>query len=303
MESGRETTVLFATVVGAAQVLAKAGDKALRDAMERCRHRLGRAAASCGGRLASAKGDKAMVLVATPDMAADAACLMHQQMEKIPAVADIRLGAAIGFHFGPVIQKGGEVFGDTVQIAAGVCEHAGKGQIICTDGTARMLSPIYRAWIRHLATAPIKGRSDEVALCELVWQAEDPTVAPRFRREDTSLPAVLRLKYRGQRIELRRERELFTIGRDAGCGLVVNHDDASREHCTLERRRDKFVIADVSTNGTYVTIEGDKEMTLEREELTLRKRGWIAIGAPRESAKEVVEFFCGPAPVKPPPPE
>lgn len=302
MDSGRETTVLFATVVGAAQLLAKAGDQAAREAMERCQHRLGRAAASCGGRLASAKGDKVMVLVATPDMAADTASLMHQQMEKIPAVADIKLGAAIGFHHGPVIQKGGEVFGDTVLLAAGVCEHAGRGQIICTDGTAKMLSPLYRTWVRRLSTAAIKGRSGEVALCELVWQADDATV-PRFRPDDKSLPAVLRLKYRGQRVELRRERELFTIGRDKSCGLVINHDDASREHCTIERRRDKFVIVDVSTNGTYVTIEGDKEITLEREELTLLKRGWIAIGAPRETAKEVVEFFCGPAPAKPPPPE
>jgi len=67
----------------------------------------------------------------------------------------------------------------------------------------------------------------------------------------------------------------------------------------IERRKDKFVLIDVSTNGTYVTIDGEKEEVLERSELTLRKRGWITLGQPRVHAAEVVEFFCGPAPARP----
>ncbi|HEV3011514.1 MAG TPA: FHA domain-containing protein, partial [Burkholderiales bacterium] len=115
------------------------------------------------------------------------------------------------------------------------------------------------------------------------------------------LPTVLRLKYSGKRLELRREREILVIGRDGTCGLVVHDGEASRQHCTIERRKDKFVITDVSTNGTYVTIDGEKEIELDREELTLSKRGWITFGEPRANAKEVVEFFCGPAPARPPP--
>ena len=106
------------------------------------------------------------------------------------------------------------------------------------------------------------------------------------------------LKYRGKRIELRREKEIFSIGRDEGCNLVVHDEQASRQHCTIERRKDKFVLKDVSTNGTYVTIDGDKEMELDREELMLSRRGWITFGQPRVHATEVVEFFLGPAPAK-----
>jgi hypothetical protein len=46
----------------------------------------------------------------------------------------------------------------------------------------------------------------------------------------------------------------------------------------------------------------EEELRLEREELTLRKRGWITLGQPRAHSKEVVRFFCGPAPVRPEPP-
>ena len=303
MEQSRETTVLFAAVIGRDELYAMAGESAGYDAMEQCHFRLGRAAASCGARLAKGTAQKVMVLAANPDLAADAASAMHLAMEKMPKVAGVKLAIGIGFHYGPVIQKGDEVYGDPVNLAARLCEQAGPGQILLTDWTAKLLSPLYRAWLRTLDKARLKGRSGDLGLCELVWRADDNATAfARVRAEGKpALPTVLRLNYRGQRIELRREREIFTIGRDEGCQLVVKAANASRQHCTLERRKDKFVIADVSTNGTYVTIDGHREMALDREELILTRRGWIAFGEPRAAATEVVEFFCGPAPVRPKP--
>src|SRR5918996_808241 len=246
MEQSRETTVLFAALIGTQDLHAKAGTEKGHEAMERCHLRVGQAAASCGGRLALASGDKLMVLAATPDAAADAASAMHIAMEKLPKTANVKLRLGIGFHYGPVIQKGDEVFGDTVNLAARLCEHAGGGQILLTEWTAKLLSPLYRAWLRTLDKAHIKDRSDEVGLCEPVWRADDnATALARVRtvEEKPGLP-VLRLKYRALRIERRREKELLTIGRDESCGLVVRDEQASRQHCTIERRKDKFVIAD-----------------------------------------------------------
>jgi class 3 adenylate cyclase len=299
MEQSRETTVLFAAVIGREDLYAKAGDTAAYDLMEQCQFRLGRAAASCGARLAKGTEAKVMVLAANPDAAADAASTMHLAMEKVPKAAGVKLAIGIGFHFGPVVQEGEEVFGDTVNLASRLCEQAGGGQIILTEWTSRLLSPLYRGWLRKLESAHLKGRAEEVGICELVWRADDNATAfARARADKPALPAVLRLKYRGRRVERRREKEALTIGRDHGCGLVGQDEQASRHHCTIERRKDKFVIADISTNGTYVTIDGEKEELLERAELTLRKRGWISFGQPRVQATEVVEFFCGPAPVR-----
>jgi class 3 adenylate cyclase len=301
MEPSRETTVLFAAIMGKDELYAKAGDKAGHEALEHCQFRLGRAAASCGGRLAKATADKVMVLAATPDAAADAASAMHLAIEKLPKTAGVKLQVGIGLHFGPVIQKGDEVFGDTVNLAARLCEAAGSGQIILTQWTAKLLSPLYRAWMRNLDTATLKGRSEDVGLCELVWRADDNATAflrSRPEEQQAQGPVVIRLKYRGERMERRREKEVITIGRDPGCDLVVEDKEASRQHCIIERRKDKWILKDVSSNGTYVTIDGDKEELLQREELTLRKRGWITLGEPRVHATEVVEFFLGPAPAK-----
>jgi adenylate cyclase len=250
-------------------------------------------AGACGGRLAKATREKVMVLAATPDAAADAASTMHLAMDKMPKTAGIKLAIGIGLHYGPVIQKGDEVYGDPVNLAAKLCETAGGGQIILTEWTAKLLSPLYRAWLRNLDSAQIKGRSQEVGLCELVWRADDNATAfARMRPEDTVPPQalVLRLVHRGKTLERRREKDAITIGRGEDCGLVVNDNEASRHHCRIERRKDKFVLIDMSTNGTYVTIEGDREIELDREELVLTKKGWITLGQPRVHSSEAIEF-------------
>jgi adenylate cyclase len=293
MEQSRETTVLFAAIIGAGDMREKAGDKAAHEALERCQFRLGQAAASSGGRLMKSTADKVMVLAATPDAAADAASSMHLAMEKLPKTADVKLSVGIGFHFGPVVQKADEVFGDTVNLAARLCEHAGSGQIITTEWTAKLLSPLYRAWLRNLGKTQIKGRSDETALCELVWRADDNATAMVRSRPEDQRPApqvVLRLTYRGRTLERRREKEVVSIGRGEDCGVVVADENASRHHCTIERRKDKFVLIDLSTNGTYLTVEGEKEVLLQREEFVLRKRGSITLGTPLVAAADGVEF-------------
>jgi hypothetical protein len=64
-------------------------------------------------------------------------------------------------------------------------------------------------------------------------------------------------------------------------------------HARIERRRDKFVIVDQSSNGTYVTVAGEREILLRREELILRGKGHITFGhANPAGAGEVLRFQC-----------
>jgi len=292
METNRKTTVMFAGFIGLDNVIKAAGDSTAQEAVARCFERIGGAATSCGGRLAKTMRDKAMILVATPDAAADAAVAIHTAVGEFPAVAAIKLTLGIGFQYGPVIQKDTDVFGDTVNLAARLGEQAAQGQIITSQETADSLSPIYRPWLRKLGAVEVKGRSDQVEICELVWRADDSATLISKRKVSTEGVLKLKLKHRGVEVVRRREKDAVVIGRDPECGLVVDHDQVSRHHCTIERRGDKFVLSDTSSNGTYVTIQGEQEVLLTREELTLSKRGWIAFGQPKVAAKEAVEFIC-----------
>ena len=170
---------------------------------------------------------------------------------------------------------------------------AAKGQVITTRETGALFSPIYRPWMRNLGAVEIKGRTDQVEICELVWRADDSaTLVGQQRRAEHQGVLELKLKYRGSEVVRRREKDAVVIGREPDCGLVVDDDQVSRHHCTIERRGDKFVLSDTSSNGTYVTHPGRKEVLLQREELTLSKRGWIAFGQPARRGEEAVEFIC-----------
>src|SRR5262245_23123984 len=101
MSESRETTVLFANVIGAADLYTKAGDKPAHDAIAGCLAALAAAAEGAGARVAKTMREGLMVLAAQPDQAADAAAGMHASVEKMPALAQSGLALGTGFHFGP----------------------------------------------------------------------------------------------------------------------------------------------------------------------------------------------------------
>jgi adenylate cyclase len=238
-------------------------------------------------------GDEILAVFGSADAAAAAASEMQAQVNAMLPVADRKLGLRIGFHTGPVLQENDDVFGDTVNMAARLVAQATKGQIITSAETAALLGPVVRSSTRDLYAIEVKGKAEDVQLCELVWKRndEDTTVLAAGRPARRGPASAIRLKYRGQELVRRRDNDSVVLGRETDCGITISDHMASRHHCTIERRQDKWVLKDHSTNGTYVTLDDDTELVLQREKLTLRKHGFIAFGQPRANTEEVVEFF------------
>jgi adenylate cyclase len=290
--SDRLGTVLFADVSGSTRLYETAGDAAALEGISACLAAARRATEASGGRVVKTIGDEVMGIFPSPDAAANAAAEMQAKIDALPAVAGTKLGVRIGFHHGPVLQRDDDVFGDTVNLAARLVAQAKKGEIILSTATAEQLGPIYRVMVRELHAITVRGKAEEVGLAELVWKRDaDATVFAITRPRPRIAKGGLRLKYRGREVARRRDTDSITIGRDPANGLVVEDDQASRQHCTIERHQDRFVLRDHSTNGTFVTIVGDAEMAVRRTEVSLRKRGWISFGRPRGPDVEVVEFF------------
>lgn len=294
MDQARQVTVLFADVSGSTKLYESVGDKAAMEAIARCIHLLRQTVESSGGRVVKTIGDEIMAVFPTPDAAANAASNMQYAIDALPPVGATKLGIRIGFHSGPVIQNDNDLFGDTVNLASRLVEQAARNQIIMSRETSDSLGPIFRSFKRPLYAIHVKGKSDEVGLCELIWRfADDQTMSVDIRTSAKTEALVLRLKYRDLEIICRRNNDAITMGRDPDCNVVIANNMASRKHCSIERRQDKFVLADKSTNGTYVTAEGGSEILLQREETRLGKHGWISVGQPRAEAGDVVEYFCG----------
>ena len=75
-----------------------------------------------------------------------------------PIATHTAIQIRVGFHFGPAIMEGGDVFGDAVNVAARMAAQAKGGQIITTQSTLDLLSPARRAGSRFVDRAPLKGK-------------------------------------------------------------------------------------------------------------------------------------------------
>ena len=284
--------VLFADVSGSTRLYDTVGDTLAIAAVGACMEIFRSSTHATSGRVVKTIGDEVMSAFATADNAAEAALQIQQSVDALDPVSGSKLGVRIGFHYGPAVERGDDLFGDTVNLASRLAGVATRGQIILSLDTTRRLGEALRAACRPLYSIPLKGKSAEVPICELTWRESDDatTMMPALRASQER--TVLRLLYRNLEIVLDSARNSITLGRDQRSDLVVPERMASREHGHIEQRSGKFVLVDHSANGTYVTVRGDRELVLRREECVLQGRGVIALGQPRAKATELVEFVC-----------
>jgi adenylate cyclase len=283
MEAKTQTTVLFAEVSGGAEILEAAGKIAGTDAISDCIDRIRRAAESSGGKFVRVIGSEVMMLFETPDGAAGAATKLHATVNALPPVAGTKLSVQVGFHSGPVYQSGDDVLGDTVKLAAALVHQAQRGQTITSHQTAQLLGTSFRASPTQLVTVPLPQKAQE-ALADISAHSALRAYMPRAG-------AMLHLKYGGEVVICWRENEAVVIGRERGCGMVIQHGLASRRHCTIQLRPEGFTLRDHSSNGTYVTNEGCEEVLLRGDEAPLAAHGWVSFGNSRRLATVVLEFF------------
>ena len=292
-EQVSEVSVLFADVSGSTKLYETAGDAVAHAAIEKCVNIMRDKTLNAKGRVIKTIGDEVMSAFPTADQAADAAIEMQSAIAELPPLGNTQIGIRVGFNHGPVVERDGDVFGDAVNLAARLAGVATKGQIITARDTVMLMSPMLKAATRAITTIQVKGKAQEIQVYELIWQqSEDMTTLASQKSVYKPKNAKLRLAVQGGEVFLSAERPAVALGRDAAADLVIKDRMASRAHGKIERRLDKFILTDHSANGTFVTIEGDKEIVLRREEFTLRGHGWIAFGQSRATATDVIEFFC-----------
>jgi class 3 adenylate cyclase len=289
-----ELAVLFADVSGSTRLYETLGDERALAAVGRC---LGLAKSACdgyGGRVIKTIGDEVMVTFPGPDAAAQAAADLQARIAAEPAPGAQRLMMRIGFHFGPALAgTDGDVYGDSVNVAARLVGVAHGGQIITSAATAAALSPWLRSRTRELTALTLKGKQHDISVFEFVWEDSSDDLTTLSTRVHAAATR-LRVRHGDRELVLGEERGNVSLGRDAQNDVVIADRMASRMHARIERRRDRYVLVDHSSNGTFLSIAGEPEIPLRREEFMLRGHGHISFGhAYAKDPTETVEFFCG----------
>ena len=285
--------ILFADMVASTRLFDKFGNERAHAIVNECIAALKQITQNFRGRTVKTIGDQLMAVFADPDMAWFAASEMQWKVAELPSIEDTRVAIRIGFHYGEAMERSGDVFGDSVNVAARIAELAKGEQIITSAQTLSAISRELAAGARHLWPIQVKGRVEPVDLFEIMWDANnDATITMSAQFMPPKVPVRLRLLHCGREVCVGAERPVISIGRDVVNELVVDERKASRVHARVEWRRDKFVLTDVSTNGTYVIAENAEEACLRREEYILDGSGTISLGRSHHVApRNCVEFY------------
>jgi adenylate cyclase len=194
----------------------------------------------------------------------------------------------VGVNYGPVVEDDtGDLFGDTVNVAARLRSLASPGQIMTTLETLAAAPSLQSVETRSLGSHVLAGKNRPVEVIEVLWEPELGNLTVMAPEASRALDALgLRLSYDGRLKELSQSGgEEITLGRENDNSIVVPHDSVSRRHATLIVRNGKFYLKDHSANGTYVRSGDSAPIVARRESVPLQGRGDISLG---------VDFADGP---------
>ena len=296
MSNETEVAVLFADVVGSTRLYELLGDHQARDMILNCVGLMRDATERNRGTVIKTIGDEILAIFPTANDAVNAAGEMQQDIGAHPelSVQGQHVAIRIGCHYGPVVLENKDIFGSSVHTANRMTSQAKAGQIILTAGTVHRLSPEWRAVTRQIDVTAVRGRSEEIELFEVLWQQEDatsmlPSIAIDARTGHRA--KRVRVLHLGREFVLGDDRESLTMGRAEENDIVVKGNLISRLHARIELARNKFMLIDQSTNGTFVTSEEGKEAFVRRDSVALQGKGLIGLGRlPEAAALDAIRY-------------
>ncbi len=284
---------MFADISDSTSLYQKLGDLAARNIVNACLMLITDVIARYDGRVVKTIGDEVMCIFPGCDLAVLAASDMQAQVTATrPGNHPVCIH--IGLHYGPVLVEDGDVFGDTVNVAAYLRAAATAEQVLTTEAVERCLSVELKACVRPIFHAVLKGSVQESAVYQVLWRADKADLTDVNLHSAKVIPSdtgALLVMLDEERVRVDQWRPSIVVGRSKDCDLVVTDNFASRRHLSIKLVRTHFYLFDHSINGTFVSLESGEELHVLRRELHLDGSGKICIGRSRsEQPSGVITF-------------
>ena len=296
MAKDLEVAILFADVVGSTQLYEEYGDAKASETVALCLDVMKDATHQFNGTVIKTIGDEVMSTFPTVDDAVSAASQMQARIsDESSGEGRIPVSIRIGCHFGPVVQERNDIFGAAVHTANRMTSQAKARQIVISGPTVDHMGDEWRKQTRQIDVATVRGRIDEVALFEVMWQPDEATsMLPTIEWENRGRSASrLTLSFRDKTVVVNDQRKNINIGRADDNDLVVKGNLISRIHARVEKRRGKFLLVDQSTNGTFLQNARGEEIFVRRDSTELTGKGIIGLGRVAKSDTPLaIHFVC-----------
>jgi class 3 adenylate cyclase len=276
--------VLFADISGSTLLYAMRGDAEAFRLSSSCLSLVQEELEACGGRILKRLGDALLAVFASVDSAIQAAAGLQRRMDDAQCgLHDEGVHVRVGIAWGSAVFDDGDVYGDVVNVAARLVALAGADEILLSAAAHDSLPARIQGSARLIDRVAIRGRPERILIYEYVWAEEDLTASVLTRRTEPAW--TLEVRFADKQMLVGATRPRITIGRTAESDITIDLDVVSRWHAEIVMRGDKFVLADSSTNGTYVRVDNGPVLRICRDEITLAGSGAIMPG--REDAPPV----------------
>ena len=274
----QQLAVLFADVSGSTQLYANLGDGRARSIITHCIAAMKEATHRHGGTVVETIGDEVMSTFPDATAAAEAACDMQEGITGQMVVEGRPIAIRVGFQFGPTMREEAAIFGDTVNVGSRLANQAKPGQILTTAATMEKLREPGRKCCRLIDITQLRGKREQVAIYEVLWRTEGVTIMHAPWATQRQAAGIMAFTAGKTRLELGEGHPSLTIGRAEQNDLVVRQPVVSRLQARIEYRHGRFVLTDLSANGTYIAPDSGIASYLHRDAQELTGSGVLGLG-------------------------
>ena len=297
-----ERTVLFADLRGSTSLYERLGNAEATSVVTHTVAELAKSVTERGGQVVKTLGDGLMAVFEASIPAMQAAAQMQDTLELLVtrgsahgASAGLRaLRLQVALARGEIVEMGGDCFGDAVNVAARLLDHAGDNEILLTDVVFAGLPREQQQRFRSLDWMHLRGRAEPVHVHLLGGKrASSDVVATAFGAVAPSAePDGIRLIWQRTNRVYSSLRLPVVLGRSPQTAFCVDDSRVSRQHARLDWHGGVFSLADLSYNGTYVRFASEDEVvSLRRGTCTLHGNGLIGLGgSPADPTSATVQF-------------
>ena len=284
-----ERTVLFADLRGSTALYETLGNTDATEVVTQSVALLGGVVTKHSGHVVKTLGDGLMAMFPSAASAIAAADEMHDSIGRAAHAGAqhlrlVPLKLQVGLAHGEVVEVDGDVFGDAVNVAARLLDHASDNETLATAQVVERLEEWERSRFRSLDRMQLRGRAEpvHVHLLEATRRIGD-IAATAFGDMllPTPEPEAIRLIWLDMNRVYAGASLPVILGRSPQATYIIDDTRVSRSHARIDWHGGTFELTDLSYNGTYVRFDHDPEIiSLRRGSCTLHGSGAIGLGTP-----------------------
>lgn len=290
-----QAAVMFADISGSSALYDTLGNERALELVTQTLAILIEVMTAHDGVLVKTIGDEIMCAFPDAVTAFKAAEAMQLEVEKRQPGGDHPIHVRIGLHFGEVLYESGDVFGDTVNIAARVTAITRASQIMTTQTVVDMLPEDLRRKTRPVRRSIFRGKGKPFEVFHVHWERERTTstrIGRAVYRKPVESKQELMVRFRHKVVMVNEQNHCVVMGRDEKCDMVIQTALASRQHARLEYSFGKVLLTDFSKNGTFVRFSDGQVVHLIQQQVVLHGAGSISLGEPfTTELGEAIDFL------------